>query len=58
MAILAKEWQADDCPVCGKVYQYLSHYHPKTCGSFLCVQEAVKNGLIPASKPFSGIRYR
>ncbi len=32
------EWQKARCPICGKYYEYVVAYKPKTCGNFSCIQ--------------------
>jgi len=39
-------WLKTNCPICGKEYEYLSDYKPKTCGKFECIQKAHQRGLV------------
>ena len=40
-----REWLKGRCPICGKEYEYLPNYQPKTCGKFDCIQKAEIQGL-------------
>lgn len=39
---MKKVWLKAICPICGKQYEYLSDYKPKTCGN--CLQKFQKGG--------------
>ena len=40
------QWLKAMCPICGKEYEYLPTYKPKTCGKFTCLQEANKRNIL------------
>jgi len=40
------QWLKATCPICGKEYEHLSNYKPKTCGKFECLQKANKQGIL------------
>jgi len=38
-----REWLKAFCPFCGKEYEYLPDYKPKTCGMFECLYAMANN---------------
>uniref|UniRef100_A0A6M3Y3V0 Uncharacterized protein n=1 Tax=viral metagenome TaxID=1070528 RepID=A0A6M3Y3V0_9ZZZZ len=39
-------WSRSNCPVCGRSFPHKKDYTPKTCGTFDCLQEVVRRGLV------------
>ena len=39
-------WVKSKCPICGKEYEHLIDYKPKTCGRFECLREVHKRGML------------
>ena len=54
---MKKNWFKAICPICGKEYEYLKGYKPKTCSKFDCLQEANKRGLFNKKEyPVPGVK--